>query len=112
MTDADRFRHMLDYARRAVRVLGDVELSDYIADETRMLALERAVEIVGEAAHKTSDPFRSAHPDLPWRKMAGMRHVLAHGYAGIDHAVVFRVVRHELPLVISSLERLLEGTPP
>ena len=112
MTDADRFRHMLDYARRAVRVLGDLELSDYVADETRMLALERAVEIVGEAAHRTSDPFKAVHPDLPWRKMSGMRHVLAHGYAGIDHAIVFRVVHDELPPLIAALERLLEGPPP
>lgn len=109
MTDADRLRHMLDYAQRAVRVLGDLDLSAYIADETRMLALERAIEIIGEAANKTNQSMRSAHPDLPWRSMTGMRHVLAHGYAGIDHSIVFRVVRDELPSLITGLERLLEG---
>lgn len=112
MTDADRLLHMLDYARRAVRVLGELDVDALVADETRLLALERAVEVVGEAAARVSPAIQASHPEFAWRKMAGMRHVLAHGYAAIDHQTLHRVVRDELPPLIRSLERLLERDSP
>jgi uncharacterized protein with HEPN domain len=44
----------------------DVSLADYARDRKLELAIERALEIVGEAARRLSDTFRAEHPEVPW----------------------------------------------
>jgi uncharacterized protein with HEPN domain len=41
-------------------------------------AVERQVEIIGEAARRVSDSFRQQHSEIPWSTIMGQRHVLAH----------------------------------
>jgi uncharacterized protein with HEPN domain len=105
--DARYLRHMLDYAERAVRILGTAELSALEQDETMRLALERALEIIGEAASKVSKEAELAAPELPWRDIIGTRHVLAHDYESTDLSIIYNVVRHHLPPLIETLTRLL-----
>jgi uncharacterized protein with HEPN domain len=52
---------------------------------------------IGEAVKGLSDPLRSAHPEIPWTRIAGMRDVLAHDYYVIDEALVLRTVDESLP---------------
>ena len=54
-------------------------------DRRTLLALERLMELVGEAARRVSDEFQRAHPEIAWRNIIGLRNVLAHDYGRIDH---------------------------
>lgn len=54
-------------------------------DRRTLLALERLMELIGEAARRVSDTFQRAHPEIAWRKIIGLRNVLAHEYGRIDH---------------------------
>ena len=47
-------------------------------------AVLRNFEIIGEAAKRLDDSFRAAHPQIPWRALAGLRDVLIHQYEGVD----------------------------
>lgn len=83
-------------------------------DETAFLksrlhqnAVIRSLEVVGEAATKVSPAFRDAHPQIPWREIAGMRHRLIHGYGEVRLDVVWAVVRDDLPALIASLRPLI-----
>ncbi|OGQ30189.1 MAG: hypothetical protein A3I75_07660 [Deltaproteobacteria bacterium RIFCSPLOWO2_02_FULL_50_16] len=40
----------------------------------------RQLEIVGEATKKISQNLRSKHPDVPWKRIAGLRDILIHNY--------------------------------
>ena len=60
-------------------------------------AVIRRLEIVGEAIKNIPADFREQYPDVPWRKIAGMRDVLIHGYAGVNLLRVWRVVIDDLP---------------
>lgn len=42
------------------------------------------LQVVGEAAYKVSDAFKSAHPEVDWFKIAGLRHRIVHDYRRID----------------------------
>jgi len=68
--------------------------------------LVRLLEIIGEATRGLSDDFRTTNPEIPWRKMVGMRDRLIHGYFDVDVEVVWKTVTSDLPGLVSRLERL------
>lgn len=70
------------------------------------------MEIIGEAARRLSDEFRAAHPGIPWRKVIGLRNVLAHRYDEVDDVEVWRLAREEIPPLVQQLEAVLPPAPP
>lgn len=98
---------MLQACREILEFAAEADLDDFIADRKLSLAVERALEIVGEAAGRVSGDYQDAHPDIPWRKMKGMRNILAHEYGEIDYQIIYRTVREQIPGLKVSLERLL-----
>jgi uncharacterized protein with HEPN domain len=70
-------------------------------------AVIRNLEIIGEATKNISNEFRSKHPEMPWRAMAGMRDVLIHNYMGVDLNIVWNTVERELPKIERSLRESL-----
>jgi uncharacterized protein with HEPN domain len=42
-------------------------------------AVIRNFEVIGQAIKRLPDEYRSSHPEIPWRLMAGFRDVLIHG---------------------------------
>jgi uncharacterized protein with HEPN domain len=107
--DAALLWDMLD-AARAVRdfTLG-VTFEVYEADRRVQFAVERGLEILGEAAHHVSDGFRAAHPEIPWSGIVGQRNVLAHEYGEIKPERIWRVATERLPDLIRMLEPLVPG---
>ena len=72
-------------------------------DRRTLLALERVMEVLGEAARRVSDEFQRAHPEIAWRKIIGLRNVLAHEYGRIDHRRLFFAATEDA----ATLSRLL-----
>ncbi len=105
--DEALLRDMLDYSRRAVEAVTQSERSDLDSDFVLAAALERFIEIIGEAASKVSAGTKAGAPQIPWREIIGMRNRLVHGYASVDHDIVWDVVSVDLKMVIAALEALL-----
>jgi uncharacterized protein with HEPN domain len=70
-------------------------------------SVERHAQVSGEAASRMSEPFRLAHPEIPWRKVIAQRHVLAHEYGEIKHELLWRVATEHIPQLIGSLTPLI-----
>lgn len=102
-----RVRHMLDYSREAVELLGSRSLEELRSNRVLQLALVQLIEIVGEAGSRVPDDVRQANPELPWKQAIGMRHRLIHGYEFVDYEIIFDTVRDSLPPLIAQLEKLL-----
>jgi uncharacterized protein with HEPN domain len=110
--DEALLRDMLDHARRAVAAVAGKERSDLETDFVLAAALERFIEVIGEAATKISAETKTSAPQIPWREIVGMRNRLVHGYASVDHDIVWDVVSGDLADVIEALEALLDyGSP-
>jgi uncharacterized protein with HEPN domain len=60
-------------------------------------AAQRWIEVLGEAASHVSDATRVAHPEIPWRDIAGTRIILAHAYFHVDRDIVGRVIERDIP---------------
>ena len=71
-------------------------------------AVLRNFEVIGEATKRLSDKAKSRCPDIPWRRVAGLRDVLIHDYMGVDLEEIWRVVEQHLPALRTAIQRLLE----
>ena len=103
-------RDMVDHARKAVAASRGRTRADLDRDEVLAAALERFIEVVGEAASKVSDPTHHEIASVPWREIVGMRNRLVHGYASVDHDVVWDVVTRDPAALVVQLERALGVT--
>lgn len=85
-------------------------LSDYEHDLLLRSAVERQVEILGEAARRVSKEFQQAHCEIPWRPITAQRHVLAHDYGEIRHDRLWRVATIHIPALLELLKPLVDGS--
>ena len=104
LPDTVRLQHMLDGARVALMLAGNKTRADLDQDIGLVLALMKSVENIGEAASKVSPGFRSAHADVPWERIIGMRHRLIHAYFDINRGILWQTIIEDLPPLIIQLE--------
>lgn len=71
-------------------------------------AVQRRLAIIGEAVKNLSPDLRSRHPDIPWRRMAGMRDKLIHDYFGVDIDLVWEVSTTLLPPLKARLAEIAQ----
>jgi uncharacterized protein with HEPN domain len=98
---------MLSAARDARMLTGDLSYEALMADMRTRLALERTLEIIGEAARGVSTATQKANPQIPWKGIIGTRNALAHQYGAIDYRRLHATARDAVPKLINSLEQLL-----
>jgi uncharacterized protein with HEPN domain len=104
--DAVRIGHMIEAAEDALRFITGRARSDLDTDRMLLFALVRAVEIIGEAATKVSDETRSAHAEIPWKAIVGMRNRLVHAYFDIDADILWVAATVEIPALLAQVKAL------
>ncbi|MFC1705354.1 DUF86 domain-containing protein [Planctomycetota bacterium] len=109
--DAAFLWDMLDSARAVQRFVAGVTIEAYRADRMLRSAVEREIEIIGEAARGVSSAFEAEHPEIPWKAIVAQRHVLAHEYGAVDNEAIYRVATVHVPELIERLVPLLPPPP-
>ena len=79
----------------------------FLADPLIQDAVIRNLEVIGEASQRVGAEYQAAHPEIPWREMAGLRNILVHDYESVNLEKIWQVVERELPSVKGALEKIL-----
>ncbi len=105
---AVRLRHMLEHAREAFAMISGKNRFDLDNDRKLNLALVRLLEIVGEAASRTTKEDRRNYPEIPWPEIVGLRNRLIHGYDFVDFDILWQILNDDLPRLIAKLEKIVQ----
>jgi uncharacterized protein with HEPN domain len=102
----------LEAAEKVQRFIENKTFEDFMHDDMLRAAVERNLEIIGEAARRTSEDLKQEHPEIPWRKIIAQRNVLIHEYDDIDYKEIWEVVSFHLPRLIDQIRPLIPPLPP
>jgi uncharacterized protein with HEPN domain len=75
------------------------------SDQKTIDAVVRNLEIIGEAAKNLPLEARDLCPEIEWRKISGLRDIVAHAYFGIDKALIWDVVQVKVPELLNAMRR-------
>lgn len=79
----------------------------FSGDERTLDAVVRNLEIIGEAIKKAPGEIRSKHPEVEWKRIAGLRDILIHEYFGIDVDTIWDIVQNKLPVLEKQINQIL-----
>jgi uncharacterized protein with HEPN domain len=105
--DSVLLRDMLDYARRASAAVAGRSRRDLENDDVLAAALERFVEVIGEAAGRLSPETRESSPQVPWQEIIALRNRLIHGYFAVDRDILWTIIEDDVPKLIGLLEEMI-----
>lgn len=108
--DSDKvyLHHILD-AIAKIESYVSVGRETFMSESHWQDAVVRQLEVVGEATKRLSDGLRSKYPQVPWRRIAGLRDVLIHDYMGVDLEAVWEITQYRLPELRRQIEAVLRG---
>jgi uncharacterized protein with HEPN domain len=98
-------------ARETLSMIEGLDYDQFIANRPIRLAVERKLEITGEAAGRVYPQFKAAHSEIPWGDIVGQRNVIAHEYGDIDTTRIWDVVTNRLGGLIAQLDALIPPLP-
>ena len=105
--DRIRLQHMLENAQPARRFAEGKSREDLDTDELLLFGLDKAVQIVCEAAYKVTPEFQAEYAQIPWGEIIGMRHLVVHVYYELDIDVLWETVTDDLPPLIAQIQEIL-----
>jgi uncharacterized protein with HEPN domain len=85
-------RQISEACDRAVELRQTLTWEKFSSDWRQQLLAERVVEIIGEAVKRLPEEWRNRHPQAPWKKIAGTRDYIAHGYDSVDREVIWSIL--------------------
>jgi uncharacterized protein with HEPN domain len=109
--DAAHLWDMREAARETLGFVAGVDYAQFVANRQLLLAVEKELEIIGEAARRVSPAFKVAHPKVPWPQIIGLRNVLIHEYDDVKLEVVWAVLSVRLSELVTFLDRWIPPIP-
>lgn len=98
---------IVNAAKRVLQFAAGLDKSSLATNEEKQSAILYQVIVMGEATKRLSSEFRTQHPDIPWKDIAGMRDILTHQYDQLNLNTIWDVIQTDIPELIVLLEPLL-----
>lgn len=104
-----RLRDILEAARLIISYVQDTTEAAFCTDMQKQDAVIRRIEIIGEATAHLTEETRHSFPQLSFRRMRGMRNIVAHDYGNVDSKIIWEVATIHVPEVCSVVEKFFAG---
>jgi uncharacterized protein with HEPN domain len=105
--DQGRLLDILTHSEKVLFYVKDKSLDELEEDESLQLILRSLFTIIGEAASKLSDDVTKSRKDIPWGKIAGLRHRIVHDYDKINWERIWEIIGDDLPPLIEKLGKIV-----
>jgi uncharacterized protein with HEPN domain len=99
---------ILEAINAVERFTAQMNFEQFYHDEKTIRAVERELEIIGEAVKKIPEHITEAHPSVPWRAIAGMRDRLIHHYWDTEAEILWSTVEESLPDLKTEITGIIE----
>ena len=91
------------------RYVAGMDYDTFAENELVIDAVLRNLEIIGEAAKNIPEDVRAEHPDIEWRRMIGLRNIVAHEYFGVDLRIIWEIIMRRLPETKPKIDTILKN---
>lgn len=108
--DKGRLEDIIEYSANVTNLIEGYSLEALIADKRTYYSVMKNIEVVGEAAYMLTKAFKMSHPEIPWKVVQGMRHVLVHDYANVVSATLYDTAVNDMQPLRQQVERFLTET--
>lgn len=98
---------ILESCHRIVLYTGGMTFAAFAKDNLVYDAVLRNVEVIGEAVKRIPTGIRNQHPEVDWRRIAGMRDIVAHHYFSIHDEIVWDIVENKIPVLAEQMKQIL-----
>jgi len=99
---------ILDSCGKILRFTAQMPFDQFVEDEKTYDAVVRNLEIIGEAAKNVPEDIRLRYPGIEWRKIAGLRDIIAHEYFGIDNDILWDIIQNKIRSLQEEVRRILD----
>jgi len=99
---------MLTSIERIAEYLNGFEFINFTQNYLVVDTVCRNFEIIGEAAKNIPKEIQQKYPEMPWRKMYGLRNLISHEYFGIDYEIIWEIATKNLPQNNLLLAKIIE----
>jgi uncharacterized protein with HEPN domain len=101
-----RIADMLEAIAAIEQAIHGHDATTFPTDRTVRDAVLWNLTVLGEAVRGIPDEVQTAHAEIPWAKMRGMRNLLVHEYFGIDDQIVWETATSNVVPLAAPLRRL------
>lgn len=109
-SDSERLRKIVSTWESLRQQLQDRQITkeQLMTDEFAQWAVTTPVYNIGEQVYQLSDTIKDQYPDMPWSKVAGLRHRLVHDYEGINWSIIVSVIYEEMDPFVAQVRTILD----
>jgi uncharacterized protein with HEPN domain len=101
-------KHINDECEFVLKYTAEFTYEEFYENKVLLKAIERCIEIIGEACKKIDKEFSSNYPEIEWRKRAAARNIIIHNYTGVDYEVLWEIVKENIPELEFQIKNIIK----
>lgn len=107
--DKVRLQHIYNAILEIESYLVNTDFPSFIENSMMRFACIKQMEIIGEASNHISEETKSKFSSIQWAQIIGMRNIFVHEYFGIDAALVWEIIKNDLPELKEKIKQILDN---